>query len=290
MKRWTALFLSLMLLLQCAFAWAEARPDWEEVAQALLTDEPQPVPPSWRLQAASGQLSLREGLDPQIMNILILSSDALEMTDSLGRTDLMLLCSVHLDTGDVQLISLPETALIPVKGLPGPIRAKFVNCFGGPLLTVKTMNEWLELNIARYCAVNEGAFIRVVDLLGGVKMELTRNEGEALGLPEGENILKGESALRYVRLRRAGESWERPRKLLERLFRQLQENGVDAAFSIAEGLLSALDTNLTTGDVFNLIFSLLGRPSSGAVETMAMTLEDAVDGAAWCRRVVYGEP
>ena len=281
------LILTLFALFFCPCAGAETA-DWDRVAEALLADEEHPVPKEWLIPVNPGDLSRREGLDPRVMNILLLSTDAADIADNLGRTDLMILCSVNLAEGTILLLSLPETAYVRVEGLPEKIRAKFVNCFGGPLLTVKTVNEWLSLNAGRYCAVNEGAFVRMVDIVGGVPMELTDSEAEALGLLPGEALLGGIEALRYVRLRRAGNTWERPRKLLQALLSRVGERGADAAFSMAEALLPAMDTNLTTGDLINLIFSLLIRETPATIETASLSEKEAEQGEAWCRRVLYG--
>ena len=292
MKRICAVWLTLMLLalLVCPFAGAEKaeKADWDRVTEALLADEEHPVPPEWRVWANPGNLSRREGLDPRVMNILLLSTDAADIADNWGRTDLMILCSIHLEAGVIRLVSLPETAYVQVDGLPESIRAKFVSCFGGPLLAVKTVNEWLGLNAVRFCAVNEGAFVNLVDTVGGVPMELTDGEAEALGLEAGEALLSGKQALRYVRLRRAGNTWERPRKLLQALLSRVGERGADAAFSMAEALLPAMDTNLTTGDLINLIFSLLIRETPATIETASLSEKEAEQGEAWCRRVLYG--
>ena len=289
MKRICAVWLTLTLLalFACPFAGAE-KADWDRVTEALLADEEHPVPPEWRIWANPANLSRREGLDPRVMNILLLSTDAADIADNWGRTDLMILCSIHLEEGRILLVSLPETAYVRVDGLPESIRAKFVSCFGGPLLAVKTVNEWLGLNAVRFCAVNEGAFVKLVDTVGGVPMGLTDGEAEALGLEAGETLLSGEQALRYVRLRRAGNTWERPRKLLQALLSRVGESGADAAFSMAEALLPAMDTNLTTGDLINLIFSLLIRETPATIETASLSEKEAEQGEAWCRRVLYG--
>lgn len=262
--------------------------EWAQITAALASDEQEPVPDKWRVSLREDQLSAAPGLPDHIMSVLLLSSDAEEIRGHFGRAHRMMLCCVDMNAGKVQLISLPEGALLPVEGLPEEIRLKYAPCFGGPLLAVQTVNRWLKTNITRYCAVNVGAFLKAVDLLGGVTLTLTDSEAEAMELAPGENVLGGEQALRYVRLRRSGAAWDRPRKLLEALLAQASRSGADAALMLAGTLLPSIDTNLTTGELLNLIFALAGRLSLDRMETLALPAEDPAEASAWCRRVIYG--
>ena len=183
----------------------------------------------------------------------------------------MLVCSVRRDTGAITLTALPETAMAPVDGLPGPVRLKYVNCFGGPLLAMRQVNRLLGLNVERYCAVNYASFILAVDTLGGVELELSAQECEAVGVPEHTRLLQGEQALRYVKLRWGEAVTDRPRKLLDAVHAQLRRASADTVFSLAETLLSALDTNITTSDLMDLLFILTDPQADEPLRTEALS-------------------
>lgn len=283
-KRWVCLLAALGMLL----SFAAAAESWDQVMAALLSDAPNPVPAQWRLTAEEGRTGARRSPEGNLRNILLLSTDAPDLKENLGRSDLMILCSVNAEAGEMKLISLPETLPVAVRGLPEEIRLKYANCFGGPLLTMETVGGFLDLDIARYCAVNEQALIGAVDLMGGVRLELTDSEREALDLALEETLLSGDQAMRYMRLRRDQGDWERPRKLLEALVSQAFESGLDAAFAQAEKLLPAIDTNLTTSDVVDLLFALLGGEEPPAVTALSLDAKDAEDAAGWMRRTLYG--
>ena len=284
-KRWACLLAALWLLAFAALPMPGAAAEgWDQVVMALASGEPGPVPAAWRLTAEESGAGPRTGADDGVRHILLLSTDAQDPADPFGRTELMMLCS---DTGRVALISLPEQMPVAVDGLPEEIPLKYVNCFGGPLLTMQAVSGQMHLEIARYCAVNEQALIRAVDLMGGARLDLTDSEREALALAPGDR-LSGENAMRYMRLRRAGSDWERPRKLLEALAAQAFEGGIEKTFLHMERLLPTLDTNLTTGDVFDLLFALLGREAPPAIAALSMDAGEAEEAAEWIRQTLAG--
>ncbi len=291
MKRVLTALLALALLFSCASAEEQAEEEWKLITAALAADEPDPVPDAWRIRVEMDALNAQPSPDPDVMNILLLSTDAEALTDDRGRSDLMMLYSVHLKTGRTKLISLPETARVTPAGLPDAIQLKYVGCFGGPLLTAKTINEWLALDITRYCVVNEPALIQAVDWMGGVTLPLTDTERDVLGITDSAAVLNGEQALRFVRLRRAGNTWERPRRLLEALLGQALSGGMDGAFFLVQRLIPAIDTNLTTEDVVDLLFALLWQEEAPAFEALSMPCPDSNEnGAEWLRQTLYGEP
>lgn len=289
LKRAILFLLALLLAAPGQALCQESRDEaWEMILASLGSDEPEPVPENWLLPPAERGLRANPELDARIMNVLLMSTDAGDLRRNRGRTDVMALCSVNLDSGGAAIVILPETRLMQAGGLPGEIRLKYMNCFGGPLWVAQTLNEWLHLNVKRYCAVNEEALIRAVDVMGGAALLLNETEAEALGLSPGENTLTGEQALRFVRLRRASNAWERPRQLIMALFGSAQRKGLEQTGGLIDQLLPLIDTNLTSSDVMNLLLALLGNAQSPALRTLLLP-QDTPDGAAWCLEALYGE-
>ena len=286
MKRICAAALALALLASLVLPARAAQEEWAMVLAALASDDPQPVPEDWQLRRDT--VYQAPGLDSQVLNVLLIGTDALDADAPWGRTDVILVCSVRMDTGDVRLAALPETVQVEVAGLPGKVRLKYVHCFGGPGLLMDEINRLLELNIARYCGVNYATFVSLIDRLGGVRLGLTEQEKTAVDWQEGQETLGGDQALRYVKLRWAEAVTDRPRKLLNAVFDQMAALGMEGSFSLAEPMLAQLDTNLTTDDVMNQLFALLGQERMGAWETRAledMTAEDARQLHGW----LYGQ-
>lgn len=292
MKRWLALAWILCCLTGCARAemgsWTQG--EWRNVVEALASDEAEPVRESRRVSYRSAWLPAAE---KGFANLLLLSTDSPDIERNFGRADAILVCRVNLITGETRLLSLPEDALVPLPETPEPIALRYVNCFGGAGLTARCVNEALGLRVSRFCAVNIESFIKIVDSLGGVVMELTEGEAQALGLTMGEQTLNGEQALRYVKLRQPGDGSTRVRTLLSAVLRQTAADGsVNRVLGLADLLLPSVDTNLTTDDIIDLIFALLGQEKPISFQELGLTAQSgSLDESlmAQSRRFLYGE-
>ena len=286
-RKRAALLLALCWLALCVRSAPAAEEEWAMVTAALVSDDADPVPLSWQISPPP-QPEREEG---PFFTMLLLSSDAPDTERDRGRTDVMMLLSVSRETGDARLLALPEMTPVQMEELPGPIRLKYVNCFGGPRLALREVNRLLGTQASRYCTVNTEGFVSLIDRLGGVLLPLTASERQYLGVQESPGRLNGEQALRYAKLRREEAVSSRPRLLLEALLQEAASGGAEAVLSLAGGLLPMLQTDLTTEDLLDLLFAVLTRDEPGGLETAALPEgENGVDGqtAAWCRAFLYG--
>lgn len=293
MKRRLAMICVLCCLALSGCAGAEEKgwtqEEWENVIVALASDGEEPVPESRRVSFRSGWLPAAE---KGFINLLLISTDAPDIDRNFGRADAILVCRIDLWSGKTRLLSLPEDALIPLPEAPEPVALRYVNCFGGAGLTARCVNDALNLGISHFCAVNIEAFIEIVDALGGVIMELTEGEAQALDAAPGAQRLNGDQALRYVKLRRPGDGSTRVRALLSAVLRQTSEGGsMKQVLSLADLLLPSVDTNLTTDDIVDLVFALFGQDHPVSFDAMGMTVADGTlnaDLAARSREFLYG--
>ena len=284
--RLTAAFCLMIYL--CAAALGEAQwtdDTWRRITAALASDVDMPVPAAYRLRAEEMAAPEENGW----MTVLLMSTDAGDMAQNFGRADVLLLCAVQMQTGAVRLLSLPEDALIPVQGLPEEVQLRYVNCFGGPGLTAGALRAALQLGVSRYCAVNMEAFVQIVDVLGGVALALTEGEAQALNKAPGTQTLTGEEALHFVRLRRPGDGSSRARALLEAILAQaLRGMNTHEMFAMMDALLPLIDTNLTTGNLVDLMLAVAGGTQESTVSTQALSAAQlGPDAALRARTLLY---
>lgn len=283
----------LCLAVCCGAEAGWTKESWAAVQAELYSDTPEPVPPSLRLTASPGAFPFQDWEDREL-TVLLMGTDAPDMNRNFGRTDLMLLCHMNFETGDIRLLSLPEEALVSLPGLPGNIMLRHVNCFGGPEVLMETVNRLLDAGARRYCAVNFDTFERIVDTMNGVTLRLTEGEALALGLSEGEARLTGADALRYVRLRRQGDGSVRARKLMEAIVQRFAVHGsLLDAYRMLDLLLPLVDTDLTTKNLMDMAFSVVGREDAGAFAAQGLALgeDGTLDETARlaCRAFLYPE-
>ena len=108
-------------------------------------------------------------------NILMLGGDARNM-DGYDRTDTMMILSINRDEALVKLTSIMRDTWVsfPGTGKSGKINA--ANVYGGPELAVETVNTCFGTDIEDYVIVNMEDLQQIVDLLGGVDIEITESE------------------------------------------------------------------------------------------------------------------
>ncbi len=117
------------------------------------------------------------------------------------------------------------------------------------------------------------AFVKAVDLLGGVTMTITQAEADYLnnpleGLPQtfnaGEVHMWGEAALCYARMRKAegdGDSditrTARQRNLIQALLGQVKKMSLSDVQSIADNVLPLIITSMTSDEILDMIGLML---------------------------------
>ena len=144
--------------------------------------------------------------------------------------------------------------------------------YGGADMMLKEIQEYLRIEISQYVRVNFSSFTQVIDALGGVDITLTQAEADHLNkrfnteLIEGDNHLSGILALEYARIRVIDSDWQRvkrQRNVINALLVKGRSLNIFELNSVADQLLPLVQTNLTTGEILELMISapsLLGNP------------------------------
>ncbi len=153
-------------------------------------------------------------------------------------SDAIILLSIKKSTGQVALISLPRDIYLRLWCSKEKKKLNFAYAYGGLSCAMKTVSYLTGLYVDYGVAVNFTALEDIVDALGGITLYLEKpfeessqwaKEGKeedehwlikeidgeerwVFYLPEGENILDGETALYYVRSRYSTNDFDRMRR------------------------------------------------------------------------------
>ncbi len=162
------------------------------------------------------------------VNILLLGTDERPNEDGPPRTDTMMVVTLDLEHGIAGMISLPRDLWVPIPGYD--ITTKINTAYvlgeklgypgGGAQLAKDTVSSFLGQPIHYYVKVNFHGFVRFVDLIGGVTVEVpktihdeqypTEDYGtEVFHLEAGLQQLDGATALKYVRTRNVDNDYAR---------------------------------------------------------------------------------
>ena len=234
--------------------------DLKAIEEALLDQSKDvPIGAEFRVNIPEGDLSVTEGLDENIVNILLLGTDTGNIKLNFGRTDTMIIMSVNKQTGKIRLASLVRDMYVKLPHYNSKYKINAANAFGGPLLAIKTVNETFGLNIKSYVSINFSGFTKVIDNLGGVEIVLRPTEASIVGVPHSEEavLLNGDQALQYVRIRMTDNNFirnERQRKLLTSLFNKMLGNfNLQSAMGALTEALTHMATNLSMNDLVTLV-------------------------------------
>jgi len=123
-------------------------------------------------------LSVNEELDDEGYNILLLGEDDADGA-AYGRTDTMIVASIHRQTGELKLTSIMRDTLVSIPG-HGKNKINTAYRFGGPELAMQTVNQAFGLNITKYVVVQFESFPYLVEAVGGVRMDISEEELQPL--------------------------------------------------------------------------------------------------------------
>ncbi|PZV07220.1 MAG: LytR family transcriptional regulator [Leptolyngbya sp.] len=173
-----------------------------------------------------------------------------------GRTDTLLLVRVDAEAGTLNVMSIPRDTRVQIPGF-GMDKINQANVLGGPELVAQTVAYNLgNIQIDRYVRINTSAFREMVDLVGGIevnvpsRMEYTdRTQGLYIDLYPGWQTLNGDQAEQFARYRKdSGDIGrvQRQQMLLKALRERLTNPTVLPKLPQALRVLERyVDTNLT---------------------------------------------
>lgn len=194
-----------------------------------------------------------------------------------SRSDTMILLTLDPLTRTGGILSIPRDTWVAI---PGFTHAKINTAYylgdahklpgGGPGLAVKTVEQFLGVPINYYAQIDFAAFVRFIDEIDGVKLDVPEpitidllGDGQQTikNLQPGVQVLPGEWALAYARNRKTAEGdFDRARRQQQVILairdRMLSADGlakmIQKAPTLYQELASGIRTNLSLDDAIQL--------------------------------------
>lgn len=217
--------------------------------------------------------------DPYILNIMLFGAD--QYGDQ-GLSDTMILMSIDNRHEKIKLTSFLRDTYISI---PGYYSSKLNAAYalGGAELSIATIEANYGVQIDRYAIVNFDTFKTIVDIMGGVDVEVTQEEiwyindqiaqnGQTEYLPydtqPGMVTLNGQQALWYARNRGgyvngseySGSDWdrvERQRKFLNAVIDEMRSASLTEIVQIVNSVGPNITTNLKNSEITTLVSGAL---------------------------------
>lgn len=193
----------------------------------------------------------------QPISILLLGVD--ERKGDVGRSDTTIVMTLNPERSSMQMVSIPRDTRTEIVGHGTVDKINHAYAFGGPKMSMETVEKFTGIPLNYYIRVNMEALIALVDAVDGITVQNNIDFTEAgYHFQKGAVPLNGKKALAYVRMRHQDPNGdfgrnERQRKIITGV--------IDKAASIKsvtrfDDILNALGknvkTNMTFDDMMNI--------------------------------------
>jgi LCP family protein required for cell wall assembly len=192
------------------------------------------------------------------INILLMGIDA-RPGETAARSDTLILASIHPSIQKAVLVWIPRDTRLytPFKGFN---KINSVNFVKGPEATCDVVGNLMGLDVYYYVAVNFAGFEQLIDLIGGVDMEVDINlysDRSNVYLKKGYQNLNGREALKYVRFRNQPSAdigrTQRQQKFMKALVEQLLKPGTVIKIpKLVPEVREMVETNINISDMLYL--------------------------------------
>lgn len=216
-----------------------------------------------------------------IVNILLIGQDT--RTGVRARSDSMILVTFNKDKNTITLTSFMRDLYVSIPGYKNS-RINAAYSYGGMRLLDDTLYENFGIHIDGNVEVDFSQFTEIIDLLGGVEMELTSKEAAYINenvLPatakEGLSLLNGTQALWHARNRR---DWDgdfsrtnRQRELLSALIDKYKNSKVTTMLSLLNEIMPMVTTDMTKDEIVSYATELFPMLASAELVTQHIPVD-----------------
>ncbi|RDY27395.1 LytR family transcriptional regulator [Romboutsia weinsteinii] len=215
-----------------------------------------------------------------IHNILLVGVDTTDK-EQVSRSDAMMILTIDSNSKSLKLTSLARDTYVNIKGR-GKEKLTHAYAYGGISLLLQTVEENFELDIQDYVVVNFNSFMSVLDVIGGIEVDVSASELEELRYftietyylgkydkkgpidyveSPGTQTLNAYQALAYARIRKNDTAFdrdERQRKILQATLNKLTSLPFTKYNSLIDGVLPHIKTNMKPGAILKTGSTVLG--------------------------------
>ena len=217
--------------------------------------------------------------DPMVLNVLLFGADKNDGSSS--RSDTMIMLSIDNRHKKLKLTSFMRDLWVYIPEY-GYSKLNHAYAYGGAQLSIATIEQNFGINIDRYAIVDFASFRSIIDILGGIDIELSDEEIDYINWQSWKNNqvdtrneltdsagivhLNGRQALWYARDRgdeEAGFSGsdfdrtDRQRKLLRTLANDMKSASLTQIISIVNEIGPLITTNLKQTEITTLVANSL---------------------------------
>ncbi len=199
------------------------------------------------------------------------------------NSDTMIIASINNDTKKVKLVSVYRDTYLCLgedeDGNNSYGLANSADCTGGAKKMINMMNTKLDMNISDFVTVNFQAVAETVELLGGIDVEMKKEEvvhlnnycvetSEVTGMDytplkeiEGVHHLNGVQAVAYARIRKtSGNDFRRAarqREVIYKIVEKAKNSSIATLNTVLDKIFPMIYTSLTEKEILSMGMDML---------------------------------
>lgn len=222
--------------------------------------------------------------DPMILNVALFGVDKHDETDIRSRSDSILILSLDSRHKKIKLTSLMRDMWVNIPGYKDN-RINTAIALGGEPLAINTIEHNFGIKIDRFCTVDFEGFKDIIDIIGGLDIEITAKEAHHINrllielddalvkggltpfksplLKEADGVqhLNGAQSLQYARSRKVptAEGYHddyartfRQRKVISLVLDKFKSSSLPQIINIIEKVGPYINTNLKKNEIITL--------------------------------------
>lgn len=219
---------------------------------------------------------------PLVSNILLLGVDG--AADSPSRSDSMILVSLDFVHGKIKMTSFLRDCWVklPSNGKSAKLNASCT--YGGPQLTVDTIETNFLVDIDHYIKVDFEMFTMIIDNLGGIDVEVTEKEANFINRTTRQHIesgssvhLNGAEALVYCRIRKLDTDYMRTyrqRKVISALLDKAKSAKPAELIGMMKNIFPLIETDLSPFEITGLAYKGLASLAGFDIQQTRVPTDD----------------
>lgn len=225
-----------------------------------------------------------------MINIMLVGQDiSSDDQGKRGRSDVMILCTINTEEKTITFTSFMRDIYLKLPEFNGRdygynrLNTNYV--FGGREMLDQCLQMNFGIYVDHFVEVDFNGFAGIVDVMGGVDVELTEAEAWYLNLgnPQwrlrsGMRHLTGEQALGYARIRELDNDFkrtQRQRNVLNSLMGKLKEMSPTQIHEILSAVLPMLTTDMTNDEITKYTLQLIPMLSDLQVQNLRIPVDGA---------------
>lgn len=199
--------------------------------------------------------------DPNYYNVLLIGCDKSDGTSQ--RSDSMMLVTVDKVHQKIKFTSFMRDLWVSIPDY-GDARLNAAYSYGGADLLMETLYQNFGVPINDYVMVDFEMFQKLIDGLGGVNVDITEDEADFINetshakVHSGENILNGDYALIYCRIRYLDSDFnrtQRQRKVMNSILKKTVSQNPVKTLSVMSDIFPYITTDISPAKMTLKAFS-----------------------------------